>query len=48
MVKTPGKRSAATAALAGTAVQERVVKVDRGLQSLMDYGDNIEVSKSQL
>lgn len=44
MVKTPSKRSAATAALDGTSVQERVVKLDPGLQSLMDYGDNIEVT----
>ena len=46
MVKTPSKRSASTAALDGTPVQERVVKLDPGLQSLMDYGDNIEVTIS--
>lgn len=47
MVKTSGKRSAVTAGLTVMAGQERVVKVDRGLQSLMDYGDNMEVPKSQ-
>lgn len=44
MVKTPSKRSASTAALDGTPVPERVVKLDPGLQSLMDHGDNIEVT----